>query len=88
MKHKIREVEEELEKYGFKDDNYNRVIVTWDATEKARDLAVQAGIEIWYFPVLLRDIANAHKEHRTYFIDDTALTIQLYAMASEASTDK
>ena len=87
-KFEVKEVKSELEKYGFKEENYNRVIVTWDATEKARDLAAKEGIEIWYFPALLRDIAKAHKEHKTYFIDDTARTIQLYAMASEASADK
>lgn len=87
-KFNLKEVQEELEKYGFWGDNYKRVIVTWDATDGARKTAAEEQIEIWYFPTLLDKIARAHKEHRTYFIDDTARTIQLYAMASEKTVGK
>jgi hypothetical protein len=64
------------------------VIVTWDATDGARKTAAEEQIGIWYFPALLDQIAKAHKEHRTYFIDDTAGTIQLYAMVSEKRDGK
>lgn len=80
-KFNITQVHEELAKYGFKDGNYSRVIVTWDATEDAIELAAQQGIKIWVFPELLQEIATKHRDHRTYFTDDTARTIQLFAMA-------
>lgn len=75
------QVHEELLNYGFVPGNYKRVIVTWDATDQARKLAIEHGIELWDFPELLHEIAESHREHSTYFTDDTARTIQLYAMA-------
>lgn len=77
----IQEVHEELAKYGFAPGNYKQVIVTWDSTSEARALAAEHGIELWDFRHLLNEIADAHREHRTYFTDDTARTIQLFAMA-------
>lgn len=80
-KFNVPEVLEELKRYGFEQGNYSQVIVTWDATEDARIKAKENGIEIWDLPDLLNKIANAHLQHRKYFVDDTARTIQLYAMA-------
>ena len=79
----VPEVQETLTKYGFTPGKYHRIIVTWDATEKAHTQAEQQGIEIWYFPELLHEIADAHQTHRAYLIDDTARTIQLFAMAKK-----
>lgn len=87
-KFNIPEVLEELAKYGFEPGNYQRVIVTWDATDDARELAKGQDIEIWDFPVLLHEIADAHREQRKYFTDDTARTIQLYAMALKSKKIK
>ncbi len=81
-KFNVPEVLAELKNYGFSEGNYKKIIVTWDATEDAAIKAQEAGIELWMFPTLLHKIANAHSEHRTYFTDDTARTIQLFAMAS------
>jgi len=74
-------VRKELQKYGFADGNYNRVVVTWDATEDAKKGAEKQGVEIWHFPDLLKAIAEAHTKERKYFTDDTARTIQLFAMS-------
>jgi len=83
-KFKMPHVLEELEKYGFVPGNYKRVIVTWAATDSAFELAKVQGIDIWNLPDLLQEIADEHGKQRTYFSDDTARTIQLFAMALEA----
>jgi hypothetical protein len=80
-KFNVPEVLAELKRYGFEQGNYSRIIVTWDATADAREKAKENGIEIWDLPDLLNRIANEHLQHRKYFVDDTARTIQLYAMA-------
>lgn len=82
-KFELPEVQSELAKYGFVHGNYGRVIVTWDATPEARALANDRGVSVWDFRDLLREIAAAHRDHRTYFTDDTARTIQLFALASK-----
>jgi hypothetical protein len=71
----------ELKKYGFLPGNYQRIIVTWDATPQAKEVAKRHSIDLWDFRDLLRQIAAANKDHTTYFTDDTARTIQLFAMA-------
>lgn len=79
----LPQVAAELKKYGFEHGNYRRIIVTWGATPEAQAMAAQHDIELWDFPDLLRQIAAANRDHRTYFTDDTARTIQLFAMASD-----
>lgn len=73
----------ELNKYGFKPGNYRRVIVTWGAAPEAQAVAKKHKIDLWDFRELLRQIAAANRDHRTYFTDDTARTIQLFALAAE-----
>ena len=80
----VPEVHAELAKYGFVGDNYNRIVVTWDATPDARALAVERKIDLWDFRHLLLEIAAAHRDRSTYFTDDTARTIQLFAMAAKS----
>lgn len=80
-KFNVPEVRKELQKYGFVDANYTRVVVTWDATEDAEKEAAMQGVKIWHFPDLLKAIAEAHTKERKYFTDDTARTIQLFAMS-------
>jgi hypothetical protein len=41
------EVLEELRKYGFREGNYRRIIVTWGATPEAHAAAEQYGILVW-----------------------------------------
>lgn len=80
------EVLDRLAEYGFKDENYQRIIVTWGATEDARKKAEKHGILLWDFPDLLTKIADKHRQSRSYFTDDTARTIQLFDMALKNST--
>ena len=62
--------------------NYQRIIVTWGATDEAQAVAKQHDIMLWDFRDLLREIATAYRNHKAYFTDDTARTIQLFAMAT------
>ena len=71
----------ELRKYGFMPGNYDKIIVTWGATAEARAAAEKNEIQLWDFRNLLKEIAAAYRDHKTYFTDDTARTIQLFAMA-------
>jgi hypothetical protein len=73
----------ELRKYGFVSGNYERIIVTWGATDDAQAVADKNGIHLWDFRSLIQEIAAANRDHKTYFTDDTARTIQLFAMAAD-----
>ena len=78
----LPQVIEELTKYGFVPGNYERIIVTWGATSEAISLAKKHDVKLWDFRDLLLEIADANIDQKTYFTDDTARTIQLFAMAS------
>lgn len=82
-KFELPQVVAELQKYGFIPDNYERIIVTWGATPQAQALAVKHQVQLWDFRDILHQIAAANKNQRTYFTDDTARTIQLFAMATD-----
>jgi hypothetical protein len=81
-KFELPQVVAELQKYGFTPGNYERIIVTWGATPQARALAEKHRVKLWDFRDILRQIAAANKNQRTYFTDDTARTIQLFSMAT------
>lgn len=72
----------EIAKYGFRPGNHQRIIVTWGATAEAEEQARQHDVLLWDFRLLLQEIADASKKQKTYFTDDIARTIQLFAMAS------
>jgi hypothetical protein len=57
-------------------------VVSVEAPE-AQALAKKHRVRLWDFRDLLREIAAASKDQRTYFTDDTARTIQLFAMAAD-----
>jgi hypothetical protein len=78
----------ELKKYGFVPGNYHRIIVTWGATAEAQAVAKENGIQLWDFRELLLEIAVANRDQKTYFTDDTARTIQLFAMATDGRKSK
>jgi hypothetical protein len=78
----------ELRKYGFIPGNYQRIIVTWGATDGALAVAEKNAIHLWDFRDLLQEIAAANRDHKTYFTDDTARTIQLFAMAADSRKAK
>src|SRR5262245_31033276 len=57
------QVLQELRKYGFERGNYQRIIVTWGATDESAGVAEKNGIELWDFRHLLQEIAEAHRDH-------------------------
>lgn len=67
-----------LEKYGFKNGNYTKVIVTWGWTSEAKDEADREGIILWDFREILKEIAESCRDKKTYFTDDTLRTIHLF----------
>ena len=73
-----QEVMLELEKYGFKEGNYQKVIVSWGWTDNAKIQADSEGIILWDFRNILREIAETLRNKKTYFTDDTLRTIQLF----------
>lgn len=72
------EVLQELERHGFREGNYRKVIVTWGWTGEAKKEAERQDIILWDFRDILRAIADACHGHKTYFSDDTLRTIQLF----------
>jgi hypothetical protein len=72
------EVISQLEKYGFKRGGYSRVIVTWGWTDEAETEAEREGVILWDFRDILKAIADCCRGQKTYFMDDTLRTIQLF----------
>jgi hypothetical protein len=70
-----------LAEYGFKQGSHKKVVVTWDWTPDAKTAADAAGIELWDFRQLMREIAQSIRNKRSYFTDDTLRTINLFARA-------
>jgi hypothetical protein len=79
----LPEVTAELKKYGFRKGNYSKIIVTWGWTEEAKKQADQAGIILWDFRDIIREIAETFHRTRTYFTDDTLRTIQLFVRTQQ-----
>ena len=73
----------ELKKYGFNESNYSKIIVTWGWETEAKLQADDVGIVLWDFRDIMKEIAETFHETRTYFIDDTLRTIQLFMKARE-----
>jgi len=71
-----------LAEFGFKEGNYERVIVTWGWDDDARKQADAAGIKLWDFRDIMVEIASS-ASGRTYFTDDTLRTLQLLVKALE-----
>lgn len=70
-----------LAEYGFRGDNYVKVIVTWGWSKGVREKASALGIELWDFRELIHEIARAFEQRRSYFTDDTLRTLHLFALA-------
>jgi len=66
-----------LEEYGFRDDNYERVIVTWGWSADAKKQADEAGIRLWDFREIMVEVAS-RVSGREYYTDDTLRTLQLF----------
>jgi hypothetical protein len=74
----LPEVRRELERYGFKGSNYERVVVSWGWTDEAAEEAKRRAIALWDFRDILGAIADACCRRDTYFVDDTLRTVQLF----------
>ena len=71
----------ELKKFGFTEGNYSKIIVTWGWEEGAKRQADRAGIILWDFRDMIKEVAETLHKKRTYFTDDTLRTIQLFVKA-------
>ncbi len=76
-------VGEKLASFGFVPGNYVRVIVSWGWQDDVPAAAEEAGVELWDFREILREIAAEYGSDHTYFTDDTLRTLQLMAMATK-----
>lgn len=74
---------EKLREFGFEPGNYIRVIVTWGWDGAAKDEAKAAGIELWDFRDMIREIAETIRGSRQYFADDTLRTLNLFIHADD-----
>lgn len=71
-----------LREMGFTPGQYGRVIVTWGWDAAAEGAAKAAGIELWDFRRIIREIADAITGSRNYFADDTLRTLNLFIHAN------
>lgn len=53
----------------------------WD--DDVPSAAETAGVELWDFKAIIKEIAQQCRADRTYFTDDTMRTLQLMAMATK-----
>lgn len=74
---------ERLKKFGFGPGKYTRIIVTWGWDEGVAELAGEAGIQLWDFRDIIRDIAANIRGSREYFADDTLRTLNLFIHADD-----
>jgi hypothetical protein len=72
-----------LRQFGFKPGNYKKIVVSWGWEDDVPAAARRAGVELWDFQGILREIALKVREHRVYFTDDTMRTLQLMTKATE-----
>lgn len=57
--------------------------MTWDWTPEAKAAADAAGIELWDFRTIMREVSASIRDKRSYFTDDTLRTINLFVRALE-----
>jgi len=81
-------VVERLKKMGFEPGMYGRIVVTWGWEDEAAKEAASAGIELWDFRDIIREIAGAIRGSREYFSDDTLRTLNLFIHASDEAERK
>jgi hypothetical protein len=77
-------VVEKLAEFGFKPGNYGKIVVSWGWDQDVPTQAEAAGVELWDFRQILRDIADRSENKSGYFTDDTMRTLQLMAKARKA----
>lgn len=71
--------------FGFAPDNYARIIVAWDWQNGVEAEAAAAGITLWAFPDLVREMGEKLSGRSQYYSDDTLRTLQLYEKARAKS---
>jgi hypothetical protein len=76
-------VRKALERYGFREGEYNRIIVTWGWTDDVPSEASAHGIELWDFRTILSEIAGYCSDKSHYFSDDTLRTLRLFCLGEK-----
>lgn len=79
-------VVERLREMGFEPGGYARIIVTWGWENEAAKEAAAAGIELWDFRNIIREVAETIRGSRQYFSDDTFRTLNLFIHASDEAS--
>ena len=74
-------VVEELKAFGFMLGSDTTVSVSWGLEE---DGPTAAGVQLWDFKDILKEIAQICQSDRTYFADDTIRTLQLMVKATRS----
>jgi len=74
---------EKLKKMGFETGKYGRIVVTWGWDDSASEAAQAAGIELWDFPTMMRELASSLRGSSEYYTDDTLRTINLFIHAAD-----
>lgn len=67
-----------LRAFGFEKENYKKVIVSWGATNEARDRLTDEGIEVWNFPDMLTKLFEATA--RSGYLSDEERIFQLIGL--------
>ena len=69
-----------LKEFGFTNNNYKKVIVSWGWTPDAEVAAQKADIELWDFrDNIVQALKGLMQDKSSYFTDDTLRTIHLFA---------
>jgi len=68
----------QLANFGFQNGNYSKIIVTWGWENGAKETADANGTILWDFRDILKEIGDTCRNSKTYFMDDTLRTIQLF----------
>lgn len=66
-----------LRDYGFKDGNYEKIIVAWDWDQAVEPIAHKNGITLLRFKDVLKEMLDVFGKKEDYFTDDTVRLLQL-----------
>ncbi len=69
-------LKEKIKEFGFKDGNYNKIIVCWAIqNSKVKDYAKNKGVKVWELKEKIKELMKELGE--TYYGDDILRTLQL-----------
>lgn len=74
-----------LANYGFSGDNYKKIIVTWDWTDGAEQVAIKNGITSTRLKDILQKIQDTFGKSKSYYSDDTVRLLQLLKKSLDLS---